>query len=122
MGQENSRDEPGHVLSASLIAVLVVLVGLAFGFGMSTERPTPPGMGPVFMGLFLVALGSMFFASYFLSGRSYFLRWLLALSMGLFPKLHDRRMAFFLATIAIVNGIGAIAAGLGFSFLDILDI
>ena len=114
MKPQEPRNEPGHALSSILISVLVLLVGLAFGFGMSTERPAPSGMGPVFMGLFLVALGTMFFASYFFSQRSYFLRWLLALSMGLFPKLSDRRMAFLFSAIAIGNGIIAIADGFGF--------
>jgi len=72
-------------------------------------------MGPVFMGLFLVALGAMFFASYFFSQKAYFLRWLLSLSTGLFPRLNDRRMAFLFSAIAFGNGVIAIADGLGIS-------
>lgn len=109
-------NEPGRLLGAVLIGILVVLLGAAWLAGMSTERPAPSGMGPVFMGLFLIALGSMFFASYFQSSKSFFLRWLLRLSMG-FLFFPDRRMAMLLCMLCVVTGGLAIADGLGMRFL-----
>ncbi len=73
-------------------------------------------MGPVFMGLFLIALGLMFLASYFQSPKSFFLRWLLKLSMG-FPFFSDRRMAIFFFVLCAFSGLVAIGSGLGVHIL-----
>lgn len=115
MSDEQLRDTPGYVLGTVLIGILLALLIAAFGFGLSTDRPTPPGMGPVFMGLFLVALALMFLASYFVASRSFFLRWLLKLSMA-FPFAQNRGMALLLFAVCILSGVGAIARGLGFDF------
>lgn len=98
-------------LSVTLIAILVVLLLLAWGFGMSTPRPAPPSPGPVFMGLFLIALGAMFVASYFSAGRSIFLRALLRFATG-FPWARDPKMAFVLALVCVIAGLGALGDGL----------
>ena len=101
------------VLGLTLIAILLALLISAWVLGMSTERPAPSGPGPVFMGLFLLALGFMFLASYFYAARSFFLRWLLRFAMG-FPGIPSRKMAFFFSFLCVLTGLGAIADGLGF--------
>jgi hypothetical protein len=99
-------------LSLVLIAVLLVLLITAWIFGMSTARPPPPGLGPVFMGAFLIALGLMFLASYFYAERTFFLRWLLQFASG-FPGFRTRKMAFVFFILCVLSGIGAITDGLG---------
>jgi hypothetical protein len=99
-----------------LIAILAGLLLAAWIAGMSTEKPPPPGPGPVFMGMFLVALGAMFLSSYYFFEKSFFLRWLLRLSTS-FPGARDRKMAFLFSFICTLVGIGAILDGLGLSFL-----
>ena len=116
MDAQSKADLPGYLLGAFLIGLLLALLIASFAFGMSSEKPTPPGAGPIFMGLFLVALGLMFAASYFQAWRSFFLRWLLRFSMG-FPWLADRRMAFLLSALCIFSGLAAIADGLGIDVL-----
>jgi hypothetical protein len=116
MDTQPRGDEPGYLLGAVLLGILVALLAAAWVTGMSTEKPAPPGTGPVFMGLFLIALGLMFLASYFQPWRSFFLRWLLKFSMG-FPALANRKMAIFFSLLCIFTGVGAIADGLGIDFL-----
>ena len=104
------------VLGLALIAILVVLLVSAWVLGMSTEKPAPSGPGPVFMGLFLLALGLMFLASYFYAEKSFFLRWLLRFATG-FPGMPSPKMAFFFSLLSMLTGLGAIADGLGFRIL-----
>lgn len=106
----------GLWLGIFLITILVGLLSAAWIAGMSTDRPPPPGPGPVFMGMFLVALGLMFLSSYYLSEQCFFLRWLLKLSMA-FPGANNRKMAFLFSFICTLVGIGAILDGSGFSLL-----
>lgn len=106
----------GRGLGISLIAILVGLLSAAWIAGMSTERPPPSGLGPVFMGMTLIALGIMFFSSYYFSGKTFFLRWLLQLSMA-FPGAKSRKTVFLLSFICTLVGIGAILDGLGIRFL-----
>ena len=103
-------------LDLALIAILVALVVAAWAFGMSTETPHPPGPGPVFMGLFLLALGAMFAASYLYSAKSFFLRWLLRFAMG-FPGMHSPKMAWLMSFVCALAGLGAIAEGFGWHLL-----
>ena len=116
MDAQSRTDEPGHLLGAVLLGILVALLVAAWAMGLSTEKPAPPGMGPVFMGLFLIALGLMFLASYFLSWKSFFLRWLLRSSMA-FPFLANRKMAIFFSVLCLFSGLVAIADGLGLDLL-----
>ncbi len=103
-------------LGICLLALLAVLLVAAWGFGMSTERPSPPGLGPVFMGLFLLVLGGMFWASYFIATRSPVLGWLLNFASG-WPGAKTPKMAFLWALVAFISGVGAITAGLGIPLL-----
>ena len=112
---EQRSDKPGYVLGTALLGVLVALLIAAWVAGLSTTRPAPPGAGTVFMGLFLIALGLMFLASYFIAWRTFFLRWLLSLSRG-FPFLSDCRTALLLFALCMFSGVLAIADGLGFDF------
>jgi hypothetical protein len=95
-------------LSVALVTVLAVLLGLAWFFGLATQRPAPSGPGPIFMGLFLVSLGAMFAASYFYGEKAALLRTLLRFASGI-PGLADARMAFVLALVCLIAGLGAIS-------------
>ena len=68
------------------------------------------------MGLFLLALGAMFLASYFYSSKSFFLRWLLRFAMG-FPGMTSPKMAWLMSFVCALTGLGAIAQGLGLRLL-----
>jgi len=103
-------------LSLALISLLVALLFSTLVLGMSSDMPPPPGLGPVFMGLFLITLGVMFFASYFYSARSFFLRWLLQFASG-FPGLATPKMTFFFSFLCVLSELGAIADGLGLNLL-----
>ena len=116
METQPRADEPGYLLGAALLGILMALLAAAWVAGMSTEKPAPPGTGPIFMGSFLIALGLMFLASYFIPWKSFFLRWLLKFSMGI-PSLANRKMAIFFSMLCILSGIGAIADGLGIDVL-----
>lgn len=115
MSTQPKADEPGHLLGALLIGVLVVLLAAAWGLGIP-RGPEPYGWDPVFMGLFLIALGLMFWASYYVAWKSFFLRWLLRFSMGT-PGFKDRRTALFFAFVCLLNGIGVILHGFGLTIL-----
>jgi hypothetical protein len=107
---------PPDKLSFGLIALLTALSVAAWVSGMPWGRSTEPMIGPVFMGFFLVALGVMFFASYFYSDRSFFLRWLLRFSTG-FPSFPNPKMAFFWSFVSVLCGLDAIADGLGWHLI-----
>ena len=68
-----TENEPGIALGVSLIAILGVLLvsTLLAGF-----KPGPMRTGPstVLLGLYLMAWGAMFLASYFYSHKTFFLR------------------------------------------------
>jgi hypothetical protein len=68
------------------------------------------------MGLFLLALGAMFLASYFYSAKSFFLRWLLRFAMA-FPGMNSPKMAWLMSFVCALTGLGAIAQGLGLRLL-----
>lgn len=112
MKNPQKKGEPGYLLGVLLIAILTVLLIAAWVAGMSTERPHPAGMGPVLMGLFLIALGLMILGSYFQPERSFFLRWLLRFSTG-FPGWADKKVALLLFLVCVLSGLGAIADGMG---------
>ena len=104
--------KPPDKLSFALIGVLAIFLVAAWISGMPRGRPAEPMVGPVFMGLFLIGLGLMFFASYFHSERSFFLRWLLGFAVG-FPGAPYPKLAFFWSFVSVGCGLGAIADGLG---------
>jgi hypothetical protein len=110
----NQQPAPGRrdTLGIACIAILAALLAAAWASGMSSDRPAPPGPGTVFMGLFLLFLGAMFVASYFVPNGSPVLRWLLKFASG-FPGMKSPKMVFLLALVCMLSGAGAIATGLG---------
>lgn len=113
MNHTNERNDQqrGAMLGAVLIAILAVLLLAAWSLGLSSQRSLENGAGTVVMGVFLIALGTMFLSSYFKSASSFFLRWLLQLSMS-FPFFRSPRMAIFLAGLCMLVGVLTIAKGL----------
>jgi uncharacterized membrane protein len=100
-------DEPGHVLSLSLIAVLVFLlvVSLTRGGAQTAE-------GIVAMGLFVMAWGLMFLLAFFFSHKSAFLRGLIWFCEH-FSYPGTRKMAFFYFAVCLVMGGASVLRGLG---------
>jgi hypothetical protein len=108
---EAKQDEPGYALGIALIGVLVVLLFGAIDAGLEAG-PIKPGLGSTLGGLYVMAWGVMFLASYYFSHKTFFFRALIWVCEHLsFPS--GRIMAFFYFFIAF--GLGGYAAlkGLG---------
>lgn len=108
MGRQ-ATNEPGIGLGWSLIGLLALLLvaGLAFGVELG---PGQPGLGTVFIGLYVLVWGLMFLASYFYSHKTFFLRGLIWVCEH-FSAPKGRGMALFYAALGIFLGSGAILKG-----------
>jgi hypothetical protein len=103
-------NEPGYVLSAVLIAALVALLWAAQDAGLQSG-PVQPGRGTVFLGLYVMAWGFMFLASYYFSHKALFLRALAWVCVN-FSWPSSRKMAFFYFALAFSLGLAAVLKGL----------
>ena len=117
MDQMNERTDQhrGAILGGLLIAILALLLIVAWSLGLNSQRAAGHGADTVVMGTFLIALGLMFFGSYLRPASSFFLRWLLHLSMS-FPFFRSSKMAIFLSGLCILVGMLTIAKGLELRF------
>ena len=103
--------EPGYLLSAALIGSLVALLWSAEEAGLQAG-PVKPGLGTVLLGLYVMAWGFMFLASYYFSHRSFFLRALQWVCVYLsWPR--SPKMAFFYFALAFGLGAMGVLSGLG---------
>ena len=108
---ESVSPEPGYLLGFALIGLLVVLLIAALLAGVETG-PVRPGPGTVLLGLYVMAWGLMFIASYFYSHKSFFFRALIWVCERFsFPA--SRKMALFYFALAFVLGGIATLQGLG---------
>ncbi|WP_041675140.1 hypothetical protein [Ramlibacter tataouinensis] len=106
-----SRNEPGYLLSAVLIGLLLALLGATQAAGIESG-PVKPGAGTVLLGLYVIAWGCMFLASYYYSHKAVFFRGLIWVCEKLsFPA--SRKMAFFYFALASGLGTMAVLKGLG---------
>jgi hypothetical protein len=103
--------EPGYLLSAALIGILVALLWSAEEAGLQSG-PVRPGRGTVLLGLYVMAWGFMFLASYYFSHKSIFLRALVWVCEH-FSWPRSRKMAFFYFALASGLGSMAVLSGLG---------
>lgn len=111
MQPSHVQNEPGVALGVGLISVLVVLLVATLASGIEAG-PIRPGPSGVFLGLYLMAWGAMFLASYFFSHKTFFLRGLIwVCEHWSSPK--GRGMAFFYAALAMLLGGLAVLSGLG---------
>ncbi len=105
------KNEPGVVLGVLLIALLVGLLISVLATGFHTG-PLRPGINTVLLGIYIMAWGAMFLASYFYSHKTFFFRALIWVCENWsHPK--GRRMALFYAAIAILFGCVSILSGFG---------
>ena len=104
--------EPGLALGLALIAVLALLLVGALVAGIEPGRPPKPGLGNVLLGVYVMAWGGMFFASYFFEHKTFFFRALIWLCEH-FSHPASRKMALFYAALAIVLGGMGVLAGVG---------
>ena len=100
-------NESGYLLGTTLIAALVVLFVAVLQVGIQSG-PIRPGAGSVLLGLYILAWGFMFLASYFYSYKTFFFRGLLWFCEHLsFPA--SRKMAFFYFALALfIGGMGVL--------------
>lgn len=103
-------NEPGHLLSWTLIGILVAFLVAIDATGFE-PGPIKPGLNTVLLGLYLMAWGFMFLASYYYSHKSFFLRGLLWVCLHFsFPP--GKKMAFFYFGLALLMGGLAVIKGL----------
>ncbi len=109
--QETKQNESGYLLGAVLIGILVALLMGASSAGVETG-PVKPGLGSTLVGIYFMAWGAMFLASYYYSHKSFFFRALIWVCEHLsFPP--GRKMAFFYFFLAFgLGGVGTLK-GLG---------
>jgi hypothetical protein len=105
------ENEPGIALGVSLIAVLAALLIGALAAGVE-PGPIRPGPGSVLLGLYLMAWGAMFLASYYYSHKTFFLRGLIWVCEHL-SRPSSRSMAFLYAALGLGLGGMATLSGLG---------
>jgi hypothetical protein len=104
-------NEPGHLLSWSLIAILGLLLWATLEAGIE-EGPVKPGLGSVLGGIYIIAWGLCFLASYYYGHKAFFLRGLMWICEN-FSHPASRKMAFFYFGLATLVGGATILAGLG---------
>lgn len=112
-GPTNPPNESGYLLGTILIAVLVVLLVAVLQAGVE-PGPIRPGTGSVLLGLYVLAWGFMFLASYFYSHKTFFFRALIWVCEHFsFPP--SRKMAFFYFALTLFIGGLAVLKGLALS-------
>jgi len=108
----SQESETGLALGLTLIAILGGLLVAALMTGFKTG-PVKPGLSAALTGMYIMAWGAMFLASYFFEKKTFFFRALIWVCENLsHPK--GREMAFFYAALCL--GLG------GFGFLRGLDL
>jgi hypothetical protein len=109
--QETKQNEPGYLLGTVLIGILVALLIGALGAGVETG-PAKPGLGSTLVGIYIMAWGVMFLASYYYSHKTFFFRALIWVCEH-FSIPPGRKMALFYFSLAF--GLGGVATlkGLG---------
>jgi hypothetical protein len=108
---EGASPEPGYLLGFASIGLLAFLLIAALLAGVETG-PIRPGAGTVLLGLYVMAWGLMFLASYFYSHKSFFFRALIWVCERFsFPA--SRKMALFYFVLAFAVGGAATLAGFG---------
>ncbi len=106
------RSEPGYALGFGLIIFLALLLAGALYMGAATG-PLHAGVGTTLLGLYTMAWGCMFLASYYFAPKTFFLRGLLWVCEH-WSHPAGRGMAFFYFALSICVGGAAFLAGLGF--------
>jgi hypothetical protein len=104
-------NEPGYVLGASLIGLLLVLFIACIAFEPSPGR-LHAGFGTVLLGVYILTWGVMFLAAYYFSHKSFFLRGLIWVCEHLSHPA-GRKMAFFYFALAAFLGSMGVLKGLG---------
>ena len=104
-------NEPGYLLSAGLIALIVALFVAYLAAGGAPEH-LAASSGTIILGLYLMAWGFMFLASYYFSHKSIFLRGLIWVCEH-FSWPAGRGMAFFYFALCAIGGGIIVLKGLG---------
>ena len=105
------KKEAGLALSFVLILVLVVLLVAVLRTLPDHGEPQTP-IGSIALGLYIIAWGCMFLASYYFSHKAFFLRGLIWVCEH-FSRPRSRKMAFFYFALATALGGASLIPGLG---------
>ena len=105
-----SVNEPGYAIGTGLIALLIALLVASFVVGVPEHLGQ--GLGTVILGIYIMAWGFMFLASYYFSHKSFFLRGLVWVCEHA-SRPADRKMAFFYFALAVLLGGVSVVKGLG---------
>jgi hypothetical protein len=104
------ENQPGVALGLILIAILVALLFAALG-ATSSNSAGLSARGTILLGIYIVAVGSMFLASYYFSHKTFFLRALIwVCEKGSFPA--SRKMAFFYFSLSLFIGVSSLISGI----------
>jgi hypothetical protein len=104
-------NEPGIALGTGLIGILVLLLVGALTAGVKSG-PVKPGVGSVLLGLYIIAWGVMFLASYYYEHKTFFFRSLIWVCEH-FSHPSSRKMAFFHFALCLFCGGAGLLGGLG---------
>jgi hypothetical protein len=104
-------NERGILLGSLLVAFLGAPLVASLYFGVE-PGPIRPCAGSVLLGLYIMAWGVMFLASYYFSHKTFFLRGLIWVCEHLSAPA-GRKMAFFYFALAFSLGVARLLAGLG---------
>ncbi len=113
MNETLKPNEPGVALGVALIVLLAGLLAGSFMMrGGVTPGPMRPGAHSVITGVYLMAWGAMFLASYYFAHKTFFFRALIWLCEN-WSRPRSRRMAFFYGALAFAVGGLGVLVGLG---------
>jgi len=105
------ENETGLALGLLLIGALVALLIAALASGVKSG-PIQAGSGSILLGLYIMAWGVMFLASYYYNHKSFFFRALIwVCEKASHPR--GRKMAFFYFALATIVGGASVLAGMG---------
>jgi len=113
---ENHKNEKGLALGLSIIAILIILGISPFFYGFKLG-PVKPGPSSILTGIYLQFWGILFLLSYYYSHKTFFFRGLIWICEN-FSSPRGRKMAFFyfllaffLGTMALIQGLGLFSTG-----------
>lgn len=104
--------EQGTGLSLLLIGVLVVLLIAAFMAKSTEVSSVPPRISTILIGVYGIAWGLMFLASYYFSAGSFFLRALMWVCLHT-TRAENPKVAFVYCAICVLGGVICMLTGLG---------
>ncbi len=99
----SKTEEKGIVVGVVLISILLAQLGL-INYLCFELGPIKPSLSNIVLGIYLQTWGLMFLAAYYLSYKTFFLRWLIWICENIsYPR--SRKMVFFYFVLAFTLGV-----------------